>query len=111
MKTWREKFFNLYKLEEQPLSVEDISKITNLPLDILQDVYNRGYGASKTNKESVRNEETGRKRKEGYSKYKRMSSEKWAYGRLYGFIMDNPKQTGKNKPDYDLKLKLLEKLK
>ena len=73
---------------------------------ILQQAYNRGIGAAKTNPQRVRNRQTGMKRSQGFSPAKRMSNEQWGYGRLYGFVMKNPKQIGKDKPDNDLFIKI-----
>ena len=103
MATFKEKYNKKYK---QPLntsnSIDDISKQTGIKKSILQDAYNRGVGASKTNPQSVRNDKTGQKKAGGYSAQKRMSPERWGMGRLYGFVMKNPKQVGKGKPDRDL---------
>ena len=56
MPTNKQKFNKKYK---QPLnqsnSKKDISKLTGIPMSILDAVYDRGIGAHKTNKASVRN--------------------------------------------------------
>ena len=49
---------------------------------------------------------TGKKQAGGFSPAKRMSNEQWGFGRLYGFVMKNPKQVGNDKPDNDLFLKI-----
>jgi len=102
MSTFKNKYNKKYK---QPLnkanSISDISKNTGIKKSILQDVFNRGVGASKTNPSSVRNK-YGEKIQGGFPLSKRMSPDQWGYGRLYGFVMKNPKQVGSGKPDYDL---------
>tara|TARA_R110002020_G_scaffold46464_1_gene132148 strand:+ start:1351 stop:1629 length:279 start_codon:yes stop_codon:yes gene_type:complete len=69
-------------------SLDDISKQTKIKKPILQKVYNRGIGAFKTQREKVRPSVK--------------SKEQWAMGRLYGFVMKNPKQIAKGQPDRDL---------
>tara|TARA_R110002020_G_scaffold85433_1_gene210822 strand:- start:20 stop:334 length:315 start_codon:yes stop_codon:yes gene_type:complete len=103
--TFRQKFLKKYKLENKSLSLNEISKITKIKKSILQSVYNRGIGAYKTNIRSVRLKGTFKK---DYSApaSKRLSKEQWAYARVYGFVMKNPKQVGKDKPDNDLYKKI-----
>ena len=60
------------KLNE-PNSKKDISKLTGIPIKILDDVYYRGIGAYKTNPKSVRPNVT--------------SAEQWGYARVYAFVM------------------------
>jgi hypothetical protein len=108
MATWKDKYNKKYGFDKDAShSLADISKTTGIKKSILQEVYNRGVGASKTNPSSVRNDKTGNKKEGGYSASKRMSPERWGYGRTYGFVMKNSKQVGKDKPDNDL----LEKIK
>ena len=45
---------------------------------------------------------SGEKRKSGFPLKNRMGKEAWSYARVYGFVMKNPKQVGKGKPDNDL---------
>lgn len=107
MSTFREKYNIKYGFRKNAShSIDDIVKTTKIKKSILQQAYNRGIGAAKTNFQSVRNKETGKKRPGGFSPSKRMSKEQWAFGRLYGFVMKNPKQVGKDKPDNDLFLKI-----
>lgn len=82
-------------------SLADIAKTTGIKRSILQQAYNRGVGARKTNPESVRSVKDGKKRG-GKSLAGKMSAEQWAMGRVYGFVMKNPKQVGVGKPDRDL---------
>ncbi len=98
VKTFRDKFYEKYRLDkDEGLSLYKISRLSKIDLALLKQVYNRGIGAHKTNRESVRNVK-GVKGGEG----KKMSKEQWAFGRVFGFIMQNPKQVGEGKSDDDL---------
>jgi len=55
------------------LSLEEISKLSGMPRAALQEVYDRGVGAYKTNPGSVRPSVH--------------SPEQWAMGRVYSFVM------------------------
>ena len=53
--TYRNKFNKKYGFElNESHSLEEIAKLTSLKLSALQDIYNKGIGAYKTNPESVR---------------------------------------------------------
>lgn len=102
MSTFREKYNSKHGFGKRDShSLDDISKTTGIKKSILQQVYNRGTGAFKTNPTSVRST-TGAKRPGGFPAAKRMSVEAWSFGRVYGFVMRNPKQVGEGKPDNDL---------
>ena len=76
VKTNKNKFNEKYKQPlNQPNSKKDISKLTGIPMSILDDVFDRGVGAFKTNPQSVRPQVT--------------SAEQWAMARVYASI--NPK--------------------
>ena len=106
MSTFKSKYNNKYGFpKNESHSVEDISKTTGIKKSILQDVYDRGVGAWKSNPTSVRSK-SGDKKDGGFPLSKRMTKERWAYGRVYGFVMKNPKQVGEGKPDSDLYKKL-----
>ncbi len=106
MSTFKSKYNNKYGFpKNESHSVEDISKKTGIKKSILQDVYDRGVGAWKSNPTSVRSK-SGDKKDSGFPLSKRMTKERWAYGRVYGFVMKNPKQVGEGKPDDDLFKKL-----
>ena len=91
--------FNLNKAH----SLEDIAKKTGISKKILQDVYNRGVGAWKSNIASVRLKSG--KKDASAPRSAKMGRQQWAMGRLYGFIMRNPKQVKKGQPDHDLAVK------
>ena len=74
VKTNKHKFNEKYKQpKNEPNSKKDISKLTGIPIKILDDVFDRGVGAYKTNPESVRKTVK--------------SPEQWAMGRVYSFVM------------------------
>jgi hypothetical protein len=106
MSTFKSKYNNKYGFpKNESHSVQDISKTTGIKESILQDVYDRGIGAWKSNPTSVRSK-SGDKKDSGFPLSKRMTKERWAYGRVYGFVMKNPKQVGEDKPDNDLYKKI-----
>lgn len=92
--TNKHKFNRKYKQpKDQANSKKDISKLTKIPMSILDDVYDRGVGAYKTNPASVRPSVK--------------SKEQWAMGRVYSFVM---KQSGTwGKADKDLADKVKKK--
>jgi len=96
--THRENFLKHWKVADKGYSLPELSKISSVPLATLQEVYNRGIGAYKTNPTSVR-------LKSSYVKgvdapmSKKLSKEQWALARVYSFLDGNPKH------DNDLRLK------
>ena len=93
-KTNKHKFNEKYKQpKNQANSKKDISKLTGIPMKILDDVFDRGVGAYKSNPGSVRPSVK--------------SPEQWAFGRIYSFVM---KQKGTwGKADKDLADKVRKK--
>jgi len=74
VKTNKNKFNEKYKQKkDQPNSKKDISKLTGIPIKILDDVYDRGLGAYRTNPGSVRPSVK--------------SPQQWAMARVYSFVM------------------------
>ena len=72
--TNKQRFNEKYKQKpNEPNSKKDISKLTGIPMKILDDVFDRGVGAYKTNPQSVRPSVK--------------SPEQWAYARVYAFVM------------------------
>lgn len=92
MSTYKQKFNKKYgfKLNE-PHDKNEISKLTGIKKSILDDVYDRGVGAWKTNIESVRLK-SGKKDYSVKDRSKKMTKEQWAYGRIYSFIMGGKTQ-------------------
>ena len=99
--TFKEQFNKKYN---QPLdksnSLETISKLTGIKKSILLEVFRRGSGAWEGNVKSVRLKDGSKSKTAPRSA--RMGKQQWSYARVYGFVMKNPKQVGKGKPDSDL---------
>jgi hypothetical protein len=88
--THRLRFFRKHRLPEHGYSLGELSKVSKVSRPILQQVYDRGIGAYKTNPTSVRMKGTFRKGvKAPYSK--KLSKEQWAMARVYSFLDGNPK--------------------
>ena len=86
VKTNKHKFNEKYKQpKNEPNSKKDISKLTGIPIKILDDVFDRGVGAYKTNPESVRKTVK--------------SPEQWAMGRVYSFVKKQKGTWGKADKD------------
>ena len=71
-------------------SLPVLSKASGVPLKTLQEVYNRGIGAYKSNPTSVRMKGTFKKGVSAPMSQK-LSKEQWAYARTYSFLDNNPK--------------------
>ncbi len=83
-----------------------ISRKTGIPLSILNAVYDRGLGARRSNKASVRRASDGKK-VGGNTLKGKMSGSQWAMGRIYSFVM---KQSGTwGRADKDLAEKVKKK--
>ena len=89
---------------DQSNSKSDISKLSGIPIKILDEVYDRGVGAYKSSPQSVRTKEGKKDPKAPMSR--KMSKEQWAMARVYSFVN---KVEGKRKLNHDLDL--AEKLK
>lgn len=74
------------------LSLSEIAKLSGFPRAALQEVYNRGIGAYKTNPESVRPQVK--------------SKEQWAFARVYSFVMKRATTFGGSDKDIATKYKL-----
>ena len=77
---------------DEGLSLTEISKLSGMPRAALQEVYNRGIGAYKTNPGSVRPQVK--------------SAEQWAFGRLYSFVMKRKTTFGGSDKDIAIEYKL-----
>lgn len=82
-KTHRLNFLEDNELEGS-YSLAELSKISGVSMSILQEVYNRGIGAYKTNPESVRIKGSFKKGPAPMSK--KLSKEQWAMARVYSFL-------------------------
>jgi len=90
MKTHRERVFERFNLTDKGYSLPELAKITGYTLSVLQQVYNRGIGAYKTQPSSVRMKGTFKKGVNAPMSQK-LSKEQWALSRVYSFIDGNPK--------------------
>jgi len=70
---------------DQGYSLSALSRYAKIPHKVLQEVYNRGIGAYKTNPQSVRMKGTFKKGVNAPMSMK-LSKEQWAMGRTYSFI-------------------------
>lgn len=70
------------------LSINELSGLTSLPIEALQEVYNRGVGAWKSNPASVRLNKDFSKNTNlsAYPRSARLTKEQWAMARVYSFI-------------------------
>lgn len=86
MPTNREQVLAKMKLpKDASPSMSELSKFFKIPMSILQDVYNRGTGAYKSNPQSVRMLGSGKKGVNAPMSLK-MSKEQWSMARVYSFV-------------------------
>jgi|TARA_R100001163_G_C5061404_1_gene198306 hypothetical protein len=86
MATNKEKFNKKYGFNKnEPHSISEISKLSGIKRSILQEVYNRGVGAWKSNPASVRLK-SGQKAPNAPRSAK-MGKEQWGVARVYSFVM------------------------
>ena len=98
--TNREEYLKRHKLPaDKSLSKRDIARISKIPIKILDDVYDRGIGAYKSNPQSVRLK-SGKKDPSAPLSQK-MSKERWAMARVYSFVN---KIEGRKKLNHDTDL-------
>jgi hypothetical protein len=88
--THRTDFLKDHKLEDRPYSLKELAKIADERLNTLQEVYNRGIGAYKSNPQSVRMKGTFKKGVNAPMS-KKLSPQHWAMARVYSFLDGNPK--------------------
>ena len=89
-KTHRQHFLHEHGLEDAGHSLDELSDVSYVPLPILQEVYNRGVGAYKTNPTSVRLKGSYVKGVDAPMDAK-LSKEQWGMARVYSFLDGNPK--------------------
>jgi hypothetical protein len=68
------------------LSLDEIARLAKMPRAALQEVYDRGIGAWKTNPESVRLQGSFKKDASA-PRSARLGKEQWAMARVYSFVM------------------------
>jgi hypothetical protein len=83
--------------KDQSNSKQDISRVSKIPMKILDEVYDRGIGAYKTAYTSVREKGTYKKGTNAPPS-KKLSKEQWAFARVYSFVN---KLEGKRKLNHD----------
>lgn len=94
--THRTNFLRKNNLEDRGYSLNDLSAISGVSKRTLQEVYDRGIGAYKTNPQSVRMKGTFAKGVNAPMSQK-LSKEQWAMARVYSFL------DGSQKHDTDLR--------
>ena len=95
--THRENFLRRHGLSvSDSYSLSQLSKISGIKLSTLQEVYNRGIGAYKTNPISVRMKGSFKKGVNAPMSMK-LSKEQWALARVYSYL------DGSRKHDTDLR--------
>lgn len=100
MPTNRQSYLKRHSLgQDTTLSKSEIAKISKIPIKIINEVYDRGIGAHKSNPQSVRTK--AGKKDPSAPKSAKMSKEQWAMGRVYSFVN---KVEGKTKLNHDLDL-------
>jgi hypothetical protein len=94
MATNRIKFLNIFGLpKDTSLSLEEIAELSQIPVEALQEVYNRGSGAWKSSLSSVRLQKDFSKNPDTskYPRSARLSKEQWSFGRVFAFVMGTKK--------------------
>ena len=88
--THRQHVNKLLGLKDEPHSLAELSKASDIPKSTLQKVFNRGVGAYKTNPTSVRMKGSFKKGVSAPMSQK-LSKNQWAMARVYSFLDGNPK--------------------
>lgn len=88
--THRENVLRRLKLKDQGYSLSALSRYSGVSHNVLQQVYNRGIGAYKTNPMSIRMKGTFKKGVNAPMSQK-LSKEAWAMARVYSYLDFNPK--------------------
>jgi hypothetical protein len=97
MSTNRERFLKLHGLpKDTSLSLTEISKLSDIPEEALQKVYNRGTGAWRTNIRSVRLRPASGfgpafKKDVDAPRSAKLTKEQWSMARVYAFVMKTRK--------------------
>lgn len=101
MSTHRERYLKKVGLSsKESHSLSELSKVSKVPERILQEVYNRGIGAWKSNPTSVRlKSDFSKNPSPAIPRSARLTKEQWGLSRVYSFL--NKGQTYKT-TDSDL---------
>ena len=70
---------------DEELSLNQIARLSGMPLAALREVFERGKGAWSTNIQSVRTKGTFKKG-EDLPRSQKLSADQWAYSRVYSFV-------------------------
>jgi len=87
--THRERFYKKYGIPlGKSLSISEIAKIANVPVQALKEIESRGRGAWFHNNASVRLTKDYSKNPDThkYPMSKRLSASQWAFARIYSFL-------------------------
>jgi hypothetical protein len=88
MSTNREKFYKKYNIAfSTSLSLEEISKLSNVPISILKEVVKRAGGAYSNNLVSVRLIDGTKNFNPTIPHSSRMSINQWKRARVFSFLM------------------------
>ena len=87
--THKQRVLRKYDLPDTGHSLDDLAGVSGFSKSTLQEVYNRGIGAYKTNPASVRKKGSFEKGPAPMSQ--KLSKEQWAMARVYSFLDNNPK--------------------
>ena len=88
--THKQRVLKKYGLPDTGHSLPELSRVSGISQGILQQVYNRGIGAYKTDPLSVRMKGSFKKFVAAPLSMK-LSKEQWAMARVYSFLDNNPK--------------------
>jgi hypothetical protein len=115
MPTYKQTFNMIFNQpKDKSNTTEEMSKLSNIPVEILNEVKSRGEGAYSSNLGSVRLKGSYKKdddMRKGSSK--RLSMENWSIARQYAFIVKSMigMEQSKKKQDEDLYMKIKDKVK
>ena len=91
--THRENFLEKHNLEDKGYGLKELSKLSGVSKNILQQVYNRGVGAHSSSPLCVRMKGSYKKGVDAPMSMK-LSKEQWGMARVYSFLDGNPKHDG-----------------
>ncbi len=89
MVTNRDAFFKKHNLPKgESVSIEEIARLSGMPIAALREVYSRGLGAWGSNIGSVRIADTAAKNPNtaAFPRSERMTAPQWASARVYSFV-------------------------
>lgn len=87
--THRDMFYKRYNIpKDKSLSIEDISKLSKVPVEALNEIAERGRGAWSTNIRSVRllKDFSKNPNLNQYGRAARLSADQWAFARIYSVL-------------------------